>query len=127
MNVPGESTRSAFDARLRAVDAQIAAVELPDMPKPSGPAGVQSPALESLEAQVEQLCAQRSTNLREHHRWFNEAERAIRENDDALAKNALMRCSEHLQLAQEADALLTEFRALITEMQRSLAQSHPGQ
>ena len=126
MNVPGESTRSALDARLRAVDALIAAVELPDIPKPTEPAGGQGPALEFLEAQIEQLCTQRELNSRETLRWCNEAERAIRENDDVRAKDALTRYAEHSQLAQEADAQLTELRALITEVRGSLAQSLRG-
>jgi phage shock protein A len=79
--------------------------------------------MESLVAQGEQLCTQRAVNVRELHRWFVEAERAVRESDDARAKEALTRHAEHLRLAQEADALLAEFRTLIADVRRSLATS----
>jgi hypothetical protein len=59
--------------------------------------------------------------MREQHHWMVEAERAIRENDDVRAKDALARHAEHLQLAQKADAMLMEFQALISDVRRSLS------
>ena len=49
------------------------------------------------------------------------AERSIRINDDAAAKEALVKHAEHLRLFHEADEQLTEFRELITEVQRVLS------
>ena len=111
---------ASLDALLRIIDEQIAAIELPEIPKPSGRVEESKPAF-ALPAEVEQLCAQRAVNMREQQRWMVEAERAIRENNDVRAKEALARHAEHLRLAQEADALLTEFRALITDVRRSLS------
>ena len=119
----GAHARASLDARLRAIDKQIAAVELPKIPKPGGREGDPGAAMASLEAQVEQLCTQRAVNVRELNRWFVEAERAVRESDDVRAKEALARHAEHLRLAQEADALLAEFRLLIAEVRRSLETS----
>jgi hypothetical protein len=122
-NELGMQARASLDALLRALDEQIAAVKLPAIPKPGGRAGDPGTAIETLVAQVEQLCTQRAVNTREMSRWFVEAERAVREDDDVRAKAALERHAEHLQLAQEADALLTEFRSLITDVRCSLAQA----
>ena len=119
-NERGAHARASLDARLRAIDKQIAAVELPKIPKPGGREGDPGAALESLVAQVEQLCTQRAVNVRELNRWFAEAERAVRESDDVRAKEALARHAEHLRLAQEADALLADFRSLIADVRRSL-------
>ena len=119
----GAHASASLDARLRAIDEQIAAVELPEIPKPRGREGDTGAALESLAAQVEQLCTQRAVNGRELNRWFVEAERAVRESDDVRAKEALARHAEHLRLAQEADTLLAEFRSLIADVRRSLETS----
>ena len=122
----GTQTLASLDALLRALDDQIAAVELPEIPKPSGRAGDPSPVIESLLAQVEQLCTQRAVSMREQHRWSVEAERAIRVNDDMRAKDALARHAEHNRLAREAEALLAEFRSLITDVRTSLVRSASG-
>ena len=122
----GTKTFASLDALLRALDEQIAAIELPKIPKPVGPAGDPGPAIESLVAQVEQLCTQLALNTREQERWMVEAERAIRENDDVRAKAAFARHAEHLRLAQEADTLLSEFRSLITDVRSSLTQPGDG-
>lgn len=121
----GTKTLAWFDALLRALDERIAAVEMPEIPKPSG-RGDPSPAIESLLIQVEQLCTQRAVNTREQQRWMVETERAIRKNDDVRAKEALGRHAEHLRLAQEADTLLNEFRVLIADVRRSLTESVSG-
>ena len=118
----GAHTRASLDAFLRALDEKIAAIELPLIPKPGGQLGDANPTMDALLGQVEQLCTQRAVNVREQHRWFVEAERAIREDDDVRAKEALARHAEHLQLAQDADAQLTEFRSLITDVLRTLSQ-----
>lgn len=119
-------SRASLDALLRIIDEQIAAIELPDIPKPAGRIDDPNPAL-ALQAEVEQLCAQRAVNMREQQLWMVEAERAIRENNDERAKEALTRHAEHLRLALEADALLTEFRSLITDVRRSLSVANePG-
>lgn len=119
-------SRASLDALLHIIDEQIAAIELPEIPRPAGRIG-DSKSTIALQAEVEQLCAQRAVNMREQHRWMVEAERAIRENNDVRAKEALTRHAEHLRLAQEADALLTEFRSLITDVRRSLSPTNePG-
>lgn len=119
----GTNARASLDALLRKLDEQIAAIELPEIPKPGGRVDGAMPTLESLEVQVEQLCTQRAVNMREQHRWMVEAERAIRENDDVHAQDALARHAKHLRLAQEADALLAEFRLLITEVRQLLSKA----
>ena len=113
--------RASLDALLRFIDEQIAAIELPEIPKPAGRVDDPRPTV-ALQVEVEQLCVQRAVNMREQHRWMVEAERAIRENDDVRAKDAVTRHAEHLRLAQEADALLAEFRSLITDFRRSLSR-----
>ena len=122
----GTQARASLDALLRIIDEQIAAIALPEIPKPAGRVDDSMP-MTALQAEVELLCAQRAVNMREQHRWMVEAERAIRENNDVRAKEALTRHAEHLRLAQEADALLTEFRSLITDVRRSLSVANePG-
>jgi hypothetical protein len=111
---------SALDAFLRALDERIAAVPLPEIPRTEGQRDAHAPAIEALAREVEQLCTERAVNVRELERWFVEAERAIRANDDEHAREALKRHAEHLRRAQEADAMLSEFRALIAEVRRSL-------
>lgn len=118
----GTHASTSPDALLRALDAQIASVALARMPTPGGPAGDPGPAMETLSVQVEQLCTQRAVNTRELQAWMLEAEVAARSNDDVRAKEALVRYAEHLRLAQEADALLAEFRSLITEARHALSQ-----
>ena len=112
--------RASLDALLRDLDRQIAAIELPEIPKPVGEVNLSMPTT-ALQDEVEQLCEARAVNMREQHRWMVEAERAIRENDDVRAKDALARHAEHLQLAQKADAMLMEFQALISDVRRSLS------
>ena len=119
-------SRASLDALLRIIDEQIAAIELREIPKPVGRVDDFKPTI-ALQAEVEQLCAKRAVNMREQQLWMVEAERAIRENNDERAKEALTRHAEHLRLAQEADALLTEFRSLITDVRRSLSVANePG-
>ena len=116
----GVQARASLDELLRVIDAQIAAIDLSDLPKPAG-RNNESVATAALRAEVEQLCEQRVVSIREQHRWFLEAERAIRENDDARAMDALTRHAEHLRLAQQAEAQLNEFRSLIADALRSLS------
>ena len=105
---------------LRMLDEQIGAIELRVIPKPEGQ-GELGPAIESLEAEIEQLCRQRADNVREHHRWFAAAERSVLAGDDVMAKEAFSNSEKHLQLAREADALLAEFQGLIRDTRRSLS------
>ena len=120
----GTQARASLDALLRRLDEQIGAIKLPEIPRPTGRANDPVPAMESLLRQVEDLCTQRAVNIREQERWFIDAERAFREDDDVRAKDSLARHAEHLRLAQEADALLTEFRALIIDVRRSLSPTN---
>jgi hypothetical protein len=113
----------SLDAFLRALDEQIASIELRDIPRAVGQQAKVHPAIEALAAQVEQLCTQRAINTHEQQRWMVESERAIRAGDDEHAQEALARHAEHLRLAQEADAMLAEFRILIADVQRSLQSS----
>ena len=116
-------SRASLDALLRSIDEQIAAIELPEIPKAAGRLEDTKPTT-ALQAEVAHLCRQRAVNIREMHRWMVEAEQAIRGDDDLRAKDALARHTEHLRLAQQADAELTEFRSLIADVLRSLSPAN---
>lgn len=117
---PGLQPSTALDALIRVFDEQIAAIGLPEIPRPVGDVDG-SRVTAALQAEVDELCDQRALNWREQERWMVEAQRAISEGDDVRAREAMTHHAEHLRLAQEADALLTEFQTLITEVRRSLS------
>jgi hypothetical protein len=121
---PAVNAGSSLDARLRALEQRIAAIELPEIPRPgSGPQHQRKAAevIHALSAQIDDLCTQRELNSREAQRWVALAERSVRADDNERAKEALTRHAEHLRLFHEADAQLNEFRALLAEVRRVLS------
>jgi hypothetical protein len=120
---------AALDGLLLDLDQQIARVEVPSIPKPSGVPGpaddAGAGALQDLADRLLTARARLSHHRSEQMKWMAEAERAVRDFDSARAKTALEEYGVHARAVSEVESEMDDLVAIIEELRQMLFSRHP--